>query len=60
MNGPEETVELDVARVLAIIQEENPQAFELAVRRHIIERQREVIAQLHAATLPSTNGEVLA
>ncbi len=56
MNGPED-IDIDPARVLAIIREENPQAFELAARRALIERQHEVIAQLHAA-LP--NGEVLA
>ena len=51
--------DLDPARVLAIIREENPQAFELAVRRAIIERQREVIAQLHAATV-TANGDAAA
>jgi hypothetical protein len=42
-------VQLDPEHVLAIIREEAPHVLELAVRRAVIEQQREVIARLHAA-----------
>jgi len=52
----DEGEQVDAERVLAIIREEAPQVLELAVRRAIIEQQRAVIEQLHAAV---TNGEPL-
>lgn len=39
---------VDAGRLLAIIQQENPQVYELALRRAVIEHQREVIAMLQA------------
>ena len=47
--------DIDPARVLAIVREENPLVFELARRRAVIERQTEIITQLHAATV---NGDL--
>jgi hypothetical protein len=41
--------QVDAGRMLAIIQEEAPQVFQLAVRRAIIEQQAEQIAQLKQA-----------
>lgn len=55
MTGDElaEQLELDTQRVLAIIGEEHPHVLELAVRRAVIEQQRAIIEQLHAATRPA-------
>ena len=53
----EDGIQVNPGRLLEIIQEENPQAFELALRRAIIEQQRSVIATLHAATMSTPNGE---
>jgi hypothetical protein len=44
-----EAAQVDAARVLAIIQEEAPQVFQLAVRRAMIESQQELIEQMKAA-----------
>jgi hypothetical protein len=52
----DEPIDLDPQRILQLVAEENPQAFELARRRAIIERQNEIIAALMAAS-STTNGE---
>lgn len=46
-------IEIDAAKLLAIVRDENPLVYELAVRRAVIEQQREVIAALTAATASS-------
>lgn len=43
---PDNSINIDVNKVIEIIKEENPQVFELAVRRAVIEHQNEVIAGL--------------
>jgi hypothetical protein len=53
-----EAQQVDAARVLAIIQEENPAVFQLAVRRAIIEQQNEVIEQMKAALGAPLDGTV--
>lgn len=47
-------ITIEASTVLEIIQQENPQVYELALRRAIIERQRMIIDSLSM----STNGEV--
>lgn len=42
-------LEVDAAKLLAIVREENPMVYELALRRAVIEQQREIIVALHAA-----------
>ena len=39
-------INVDAGRLLEIIREENPQAYELAFRRAVIEQQREQIEML--------------
>ena len=51
----DDDIQIDPAHVLAIVREENPLVFELARRRAVIERQQEIITQLHAATV---NGDL--
>lgn len=45
---PPAPLQLDTSRVLEIIREENPQAFDLAVRRATIEAQERLIEELRA------------
>lgn len=53
-----EAQQVDAARVLAIIQEENPAVFQLAVRRAIIEQQNETIEQMKLALGAPLDGTV--
>lgn len=48
----DETPQVDVNRVIAIIREENPMVLELAMRRAFIEQQAEVIAGLRDRLSP--------
>ena len=50
--------QVDAARVLAIIQEENPAVFQLAVRRAIIEQQNELIEELKTTLALPLDGTV--
>lgn len=50
-------IEIDPAKLLAIIKQEQPMVYELALRRAVIEQQRDIITALHGAT--ATNGQAV-
>lgn len=43
---PDDNIELDPAKVLAIVQQENPEVYKSAIRLAVIQHQNEVIAAL--------------
>lgn len=47
----DEDIQVQPERLLEIIQQENSMVYQLALRRAIIEQQRQVIETLHAATV---------
>jgi len=50
--------QIDGGKILAIIQEEAPQVFQLAVRRAIMEQQAELIEELKATLALPLDGTV--